>query len=138
MHTGTIEPLDGDGRAQGPLVLVYVGDGKTAIGPNPFRVTRRGHAAVSDGELSSEPMYRATINGVSLSCSRKKKPTRRAPSIRCRCRSASPNRTSRSILGSRSTGWLALARVITAEEARARTEKQDAVLIGVRLSGLGQ
>ena len=35
MHTGTIEPLDDDGRGRGPLVLVYVGDGQGPIGATP-------------------------------------------------------------------------------------------------------
>ena len=54
MHTGTIEPLGADGRAQGPLVLVYVGDGKPPIGPEFFpqwRCDRRR----SDGVAADVP-----------------------------------------------------------------------------------
>jgi hypothetical protein len=144
LHTGTIDPLDADGRAQGPLVLVYVGNGKTPIGPNPFRAggvlneaTGEYTGEVIEGEVAeSQPMYRATVNGESRLLTKDqaqqlsaKHPMAIQIGIPAEDVTLIPAPQYR-VAGTNE--------VLTADQVRERTEKQDAVMIGVQLPGIGQ
>ena len=134
MHTGTIEPLGADGRAQGPLVLVYVGDGKPPIGPNSFR-----NGDVIEGEvMESQPMYRANVNGVSRLVTKDEAQQLSAKHPMAIQIGIPAEDVTIAGVPAPQYRVAGTGEVISEAEIAARSDKRDVVKIGVQLPGIGQ
>jgi hypothetical protein len=121
MHTGTIEPLDDNGRANGPLVLMAVDFGALGRGHVVDPLTGRARY-YTDEETETLRRHGGHSMTVQIGCDPSRiKLTPDPPAL--------PDVPMYRVAGT--------DELITSEEAARRGEKQDVMTIGVQLPGIG-